>query len=249
VVPSSEPAMASPAPVSDTVAEPVATPAPVPRAARTRTPATETVSRPAPAPPVAADVPVTDEPAPVAAPLASAEPAPVLAEPAEPSATSGLRPDEGAMIAAGALALLGLAGAALVGRRRKRIHSAAPATATLSEPPRAKTIRPGAFITTGPVEPQRSAFAWGAASAAPAPAPADGDRIAAAYRGPTPDNPSLSLKKRLKRATFFEQRERAVRAGRAKPVSPLAGLPSRLVEEVRQARTASPRSKPALQPA
>ena len=26
-------------------------------------------------------------------------------------------------------------------------------------------------------------------------------------RGPTPDNPSLSLKKRLKRAAFFEQRE------------------------------------------
>lgn len=30
----------------------------------------------------------------------------------------------------------------------------------------------------------------------------------AAYRGPTPDNPSLSLKNRLRRASFFDQQER-----------------------------------------
>jgi hypothetical protein len=43
--------------------------------------------------------------------------------------------------------------------------------------------------------------------------PADGDlsrygrHTQAAYRGPTPDNPSLSLKRRLKRAAFFDRRE------------------------------------------
>lgn len=35
-----------------------------------------------------------------------------------------------------------------------------------------------------------------------------GRHVQAAYRGPTPDNPSLSLKKRLKIASFFDQRER-----------------------------------------
>jgi len=35
-----------------------------------------------------------------------------------------------------------------------------------------------------------------------------GRHVQAAYRGPTADNPSLSLKTRLKRAHFFDQRER-----------------------------------------
>ena len=52
-----------------------------------------------------------------------------------------------------------------------------------------------------------------------------------AMRGPTPDNPSLSLKKRMKRAAFFDQRERDVAAGEAEPVDPDAGLPERMVEE------------------
>ena len=51
--------------------------------------------------------------------------------------------------------------------------------------------------------------------------------------GPTPDNPSLSLKKRLKRALFFDQREREVAAGEAKPVDANAGLPERMIEESR----------------
>ena len=51
------------------------------------------------------------------------------------------------------------------------------------------------------------------------------NRIEAAKRGPTPDNPSLSLKKRLKRAAFFDQRDRAIAAGKAAPVSAMAGLP------------------------
>ena len=49
--------------------------------------------------------------------------------------------------------------------------------------------------------------------------------VARAMRGPSPDNPSLSLKKRLKRAAFFDQRDRAVAQGRADPVSSEAGLP------------------------
>jgi hypothetical protein len=52
-----------------------------------------------------------------------------------------------------------------------------------------------------------------------------------ATRGPTPDNPSLSLKKRLKRAAFFDQREREVAAGEARPVDPDAGLPDAMTDE------------------
>jgi hypothetical protein len=53
-----------------------------------------------------------------------------------------------------------------------------------------------------------------------------------AMLGPTPDNPSLSLKKRLKRAAFFDQRERDVAAGEAVPVETDAGLPEQLVEDI-----------------
>ena len=53
-----------------------------------------------------------------------------------------------------------------------------------------------------------------------------------AMLGPTPDNPSLSLKKRLKRAAFFDQREREVAAGTAQPVETDAGLPEQMVEDI-----------------
>jgi hypothetical protein len=55
-----------------------------------------------------------------------------------------------------------------------------------------------------------------------------------AMLGPTPDNPSLSLKKRLKRAAFFDQRDREVAAGEAKPVDPDAGLPEQMVEDIEE---------------
>ena len=50
-------------------------------------------------------------------------------------------------------------------------------------------------------------------------------RVERARLGPTPDNPSLSLKKRLKRAAFFDQRDREMAAGNAVPVDAQAGLP------------------------
>ena len=50
--------------------------------------------------------------------------------------------------------------------------------------------------------------------------------------GPTPDNPSQSLKKRLKRAAFFEQRDREVAAGDGAPVDADAGLPEAMDEPI-----------------
>jgi hypothetical protein len=55
--------------------------------------------------------------------------------------------------------------------------------------------------------------------------------IQRAYRGPGPLNPSVSLKARLKRAAFFDKRERDAAAGLAEPVEPTAGLPERMVDE------------------
>ena len=73
----------------------------------------------------------------------------------------------------------------------------------------------------------KPAFAWGNAPRENAPAK---NWIEAARRGPTPDNPSQSLKKRLQRAAFFDRREKQVAAGQALPMSPMAGLPDALAK-------------------
>ena len=49
-----------------------------------------------------------------------------------------------------------------------------------------------------------------------------GRHTRAAYLGPTPDNPSYSLKNRLKRASFFDQREREAAASGAAIPEPVA---------------------------
>jgi hypothetical protein len=63
-------------------------------------------------------------------------------------------------------------------------------------------------------------------------------RVEQARLGPTPDNPSLSLKKRLKRAAFFDQRDREMAAGNAVPIEADAGLPERVVEQERELEAA-----------
>lgn len=57
---------------------------------------------------------------------------------------------------------------------------------------------------------------------------APGSHVEAACHGPTADNPSLSIQKRLKRARFFDQRELLVAAGEAAPMEADAGLPDAL---------------------
>jgi hypothetical protein len=59
---------------------------------------------------------------------------------------------------------------------------------------------------------------------------APGSHVEAACDGPSADNPSLSIKKRIKRAQFFDQREQLAAAGMAVPVETDAGLPDALVE-------------------
>jgi len=82
-----------------------------------------------------------------------------------------------------------------------------------------------------------SAFAWGESQQSrPAMSDEDDRRpgetwVERAYRGPTADNPSVSLRTRLKRAAFFDKRERDVAAGIAEPVEMDAGLPDAMIEE------------------
>ena len=87
-----------------------------------------------------------------------------------------------------------------------------------------------------------SAFSWGnaenAGETSPSANAADQEErrpgetwVERAYRGPSPSNPSVSLKTRLRRAAFFDKRERDAAAGLAEPVDPTAGLPRAMSRE------------------
>jgi hypothetical protein len=102
-----------------------------------------------------------------------------------------------------------------------------------------------ARIVTGEV----SAFEWGNRTHVDARAGGDSgsgsesdDRLPGeswverAHRGPSPANPSVSLKNRLRRAAFFDKRERDVAAGTAEPVDVDAGLPEAMVDEQAEER-------------
>lgn len=196
--------------------------------ARIATPA-RSVSRAA-APAAAAPAPAT-EPAAATAPAAPFVEAPVVAplptaaEPVTPVETTASEGSSDVLpIAGGAAALLALAGGAYALSRRRRDDEVEPVEAESWESEHAA-------FTAAPVEP-----AWAAperavhepvaapaqiAAAAAIPAGIDlsryGRHTQAAYRGPTPDNPSLSLKRRLKRAAFFDQRERMASEAAATP--------------------------------
>ncbi len=151
-------------------------------------------------------------------------------------------------IAGGALAVIALGGIAYALVRRRREDEAWHGQWT--DEPVAEQQRQA--VPAAAVEPRHdsilheeqprivapSAFAWGARAPVVEPARADGDdRLAGetwvqrAYRGPSANNPSVSLKNRLRRAAFFDKRERDVAAGIAEPVDPSAGLPSAMAEE------------------
>ena len=149
--------------------------------------------------------------------------------------------------AGGALALLALGGTALAVTRRRRRHE--EEDAWVDEEPVAPVVEPAPVAQHDPISAEQplivapSAFAWGDR-------PVSGDAVSAgeplvdqddrlpgetwiqrAHRGPTANNPSVSLRNRLKRAAFFDQRDRDVAAGRAEPVEMDAGLPDAMVEE------------------
>lgn len=191
-------------------------------ASAARTPA------PAAAAPAAPATPVEDVLPPVDPAMVAPLPEPVATAPVAPSSNSAIDNDLLPIAGAAGLGILALAGAGFAMRRRRRHDEEVVVEDNWHEPAMSRPA-PVASVTpvvaTAPLAAApvaASAFSWDTKQRendSPA------NRIEAAKRGPTPDNPSLSLKKRLKRAAFFDQRDRAIAAGMAAPVSSMAGLP------------------------
>jgi hypothetical protein len=224
------------------------------QAAPSRTIATRSATtRPAPAPTPAADPVQVMATKPAAQPIVdmnAEQPKPAATADAQPSKTDNTVP----IAAGGALAVLALGGAAIAMTRRRRRKE--DEEVWVEEEPVEHLAEPAPVVTRhDPVSNEQplivapSAFAWGnerAATTAPAasaePVVEQDDRmpgeswVQRAHRGPTPNNPSVSLRNRLKRAAFFDQRERDVAAGRAEPVEMDAGLPEAMVEEQERER-------------
>ena len=200
---------------------------------------------------------MTPAPAPAPAPNEVAV-APVAPAPAAPVSTAPAD-DTALELGAGAVGLLALGGIAFALARRRRNDEIIeqydhyePVSAEADQPSE-EVVSPVATAEPAPTPglvtsnlraspaaayfADRPAFNWNEKPTAEAVAEQSDDRrpgetwIERAHRGPSPDNPSLSLKKRLKRAAFFDKRDREVAEGRAAPVDPDAGLPETMVEE------------------
>jgi resuscitation-promoting factor RpfA len=205
----------------------------------TTTHRTATVARPAKAAPPAARAaastpvaaPVTEpvETVPAApAPLAAvpAAPPPAVAAPVQeaPAASNNMLPIAGA-VALGLLALIGLA----VAMRRRKLRREEDFAAVDQVEPAFEgpaTVDPlFAGQPSAPLAAEPAVSVAEPALAGPCADAAPGSHVEAACEGPSEDNPSLSIKKRLKRAQFFDHREQLAAAGMAVPVATDAGLP------------------------
>ena len=211
---------------------------------------TERSTRRTAAAPVAgapAPVPAPEAPAPAATPLVDArpttEPAPVEQAQTEPKI------DEAIPLAGGAGAvILALAGAGMAIRRRKRSEeeegawqeemvltdevTPAPAPEPWNPPVVEPTVAPITAIRTDvPEDFDTSGF---------------GRHVQAAYAGPTPENASLSLRKRLKLAGELDRRERmAGTTPRAE--APVTAKPTQQPTGFMLSETASPARTPEYQ--
>ena len=244
---------ADPAPVIETpTAAPAAAAKPKAKAKASVTKSTKTVpSKPATTTRVAS----TAAPAaPAAAPVAAAPAAPPTttqpivdtsrAETAQAAPAPEVKPmavDENAlMFGGGALALLALGGGAYaMTRRRRRDEDVFVEETAMNEPVAAEPepiVETAPFYEAQPAIVAPSAFAWGNAQPAETQVEhIDGETwVERAHRGPTPDNPSLSLRKRLKRAAFFDAREKRVAEGKAEPVDSDAGLPENVANDTHE---------------
>lgn len=209
--------------------------------------------------PVTATVPAVPS-APAAVPIATAEaappaPAPDTAAPVEAPVPARVATEAGNDLApvagAAGLGALLIAGGAVAYRRRRRNDEAfgeedridvgattrvidtpvAPAPAPSYAPPRAAPAMPRTS------EERAVPAGFDVSRFSP--------RVQAAYAGPTADNPSSSLKSRLKRARFFNQQERA-QASAARPGTTAPASASRY-GEFAMGRPAG--SKPGFRPA
>ena len=214
--------------------EPVAAPVVHTRKAATQPAAAKSAPAPrmeaAPAPtPVPTSAPVVTNSSAAEPAVPAVKPIPVETQKSVTQTDGG---DEILPIAGAGLAILALAGGALALGRRRRDADAeelllAPRTenaprepsyvapvATSAAPAMARDTRADSFLADAPVTAVPAGFDLSRF----------GRHTRAAYQGPTANNPSHSLKRRLKRASFFDQREReglAIEAAapRASPAS------------------------------
>jgi hypothetical protein len=197
-------------------------------------------------------------PAAAAAPVAPAAPAPsqpavepiadTSPTPAQPVQTATAKPsgggtDKTAMeVGGGALALIAIGAGAMALSRRRRDEdemiyedSYEPEAKYVVHEP--EPMADAALEQPSLIAPALSAFTWGKPDPATQAEDDGSDRrpgetwVERAYRGPSPANPSVSLKTRLRRAAFFDKRERDVAVGVAEPVDPVAGLPDAMAED------------------
>lgn len=177
---------------------------------------------------------------------------------AQPTAAPADNSKETAMeIGGGALALLAIGAGALALSRRRRHEEDEAVYDETYEPETAEPVETAAPVADAESEsamdmprhdpvhreqaniiaPEMSAFSW--ADRPPEAATVDdgSDRnrgetwVERAYRGPSPANPSASLKNRLRRAAFFDKRERDVAEGKAEPIDTDAGLPDAMIDD------------------
>jgi len=259
--PSAAPAASASAPIS--TAETVdSTPAPAP-ALKAPAPVAHQADRAALSSPAAQVRPKAAKaaPAPAAAPtvakVAKPVPAPVVASipavqrvqpaPAAPATQRTAREADDLTPLAGAagITVLLLGGAYALSRRRRQdeqpemIAAASPASIDAPIVPAREATHEPATVAAIPAGFDISRF---------------GRHTQAAYRGPTPENPSLSLKRRLKRASFFDARERmaatpSVAQGRSQAMADAKPVAPRPAEHVttRIGRPQRPAFRPAYQ--
>ena len=143
--------------------------------------------------------------------------------------------EQTAEIGGGAIALLALGAAGFAVSRRRRRKEDAEREQEAVVPEAHDPLFDEPMFQQEAATTEASAFAWGDSPRSrerqPAGSYGSGSWVERAYRGPTPDNPSLSLRARLKRAAFFDKREREAAAGKAAPVETDAGLPETMTEE------------------
>ena len=210
---------------ANTASKPTARVRPVP--VRNRTATTTAAARPAAAAsaPAIAAAPVAALPAPIAAETAVPVPAAPLAAPAPVAVNDGVTANEALPIAGAAgLGLLALFGAGMAMRRRRRNEDEyAENDVEYVEPEAMIEPEPTpSFVRTPQADPVPVAVTVAAAAGATKlPSGFDisrfGPHVQAAYRGPTTDNPSMSLKRRLTVGNFLDKK-----AAEAAPVQPAA---------------------------
>jgi hypothetical protein len=210
-----------------------ARPAPVPRATVTRSSAATTTAPAATAAPAATEA----IEAPAATPVEAA-PAPARAPADTASLAEAQQMDTLLEVGgAGLLALL-IGGMALRSRKRRkeeqRIEEAKWAYIEDHPEPEAEVVREPSFARApapmhDPIPATSAALAGAPATKLPSGFDLSrfGPHVQAAYRGPTPDNPSLSLKYRLRRASALDQQERRAANQPAKrPAAPVPAKPA-----------------------